>query len=279
MDISSKLKLIALDLDGTTLNSAGHVSDYTKETLEMAIAQGIQVVIASGRAKSALPPDLLSIKGLNYAITSNGSSIFALSDSKRIYANDMSPETVDAVLQIAAASGFTYETFIAGKAYTDQSYYDCAAAFGVPERMNAYVRRTRTPVPSIAEFIHSHHHEIEGIDMIVPDVDKKAAIRGQLGRIPNLYITGSESFYIELAAGSVSKASALHALAEQLHITPGNIIAFGDGGNDIELLTYAGHGVAMENAAPALLDVADAVTLSNDEDGVATYLRRILFLA
>lgn len=270
------IKLIALDLDGTTLNSAGHVSAITKLTLETCIAHGIHVVIASGRASSALPADILAIQGLNYAITSNGSSIFSLPDFKRIYANDMLPETVDAVLDIAASSGFTYEAFIAGKAYTAQAYYDCATAFGVPERMNAYVRSTRTPVPSMADFIHAHRHEIEGIDMIVPDPDKKAAIRKQLEQVTNLYITGSESYYIELATGSVSKASALHTLAGLLHIMPENIIAFGDGGNDIELLTYAGHGVAMQNSAPSLLEAADAVTLSNDEDGVAYYLTKIL---
>lgn len=270
------IKLIALDLDGTTLNSHGYVSPLTKETLERAIDHGIHVVIASGRARSALPADVLAIRGLNYAITSNGSSIFALPDFTRIYANDMRPETVDAVLAIAASSGYTYEAFIAGKAYTAQAYYDCAAAFGVPDRMNNYVRNSRTPVVSIPDFIRVHHHEIEGIDMIVPDPDRKAAIRRQLAQIPDLYITGSESYYIELAAGSVSKASALQALAGQLQILPENIIAFGDGGNDIELLTYAGHGVAMKNSAAPLLDAADAVTLSNDDDGVARYLQKIL---
>ena len=110
--------------------------------------------------------------------------------------------------------------------------------------------------------------------MIVPDPEKKLNIRNQLKRIPNLYITGSESYYIELAAGSVSKASALQALTQTLHITPENIIAFGDGANDIELLAYAGHGVAMKNSAPSLLEAADAVTLSNDEDGVAHAIQR-----
>lgn len=270
------IRLIALDLDGTTLNSSGYISNFTKETLETAIRHGIQVVIASGRAWSALPADVLSIHGLNYAITSNGSSIFALPGFERIFACDMASETVDAVLNIASGCGYTYEAFIAGKAYTAQAYYNCPTDFGVPERMNAYVRSTRIPVPSMSGFIHEHRHEIEGIDFIIPDIAQKEKIRSQLAMIPNLYITSSESYYLELAAGTVSKASALHALAVFLQISPSQIIAFGDGGNDIELLTYAGCGVAMANAAPALLAAADAVTLSNDEDGVAHYLQKIL---
>ena len=70
------LRLIALDLDGTTLNSQGKVSLYTKKVLEKAIQKGIHVVIASGRALSAIPEDVLNIRGLEYIITSNGSSIY-----------------------------------------------------------------------------------------------------------------------------------------------------------------------------------------------------------
>lgn len=270
------IRLIALDLDGTTLNTSGHISNFTRKTLEKAIANGIQVVIASGRARSALPADVLSVNELNYAITSNGSSIFTLPDFKRIFACDMTPETVDAVLSVASGCGFTYEAFIAGHAYTSQAYYNCASDFGVPERMNTYVRNTRTPVPSMADFIHIHRHEIEGMDFIIPDQVQKKTIRSRLLQIPDLYITGSESYYLELAAGSVSKASALHALASRLQVKPSQIIAFGDGGNDLELLSYAGCGVAMANASPALLAAADDVTLSNDEDGVAHYLQKML---
>ena len=108
-----KIRLIALDLDGTTLNSSGQLTPYTKETLETAIANGIQVVIASGRAMSALPSDVLAIRGLNYAITSNGSSIFSLPDGIRIQGQDIDPAVVDKIRPIAAGCGFTYEVFIA----------------------------------------------------------------------------------------------------------------------------------------------------------------------
>ena len=89
------LRLIALDLDGTTLNSQGKVSPYTKEILEKALSKGILVVIASGRALSAIPEDILNIRGLKYIITSNGSSTFwNCRYSRRIYANDMKPGVV-----------------------------------------------------------------------------------------------------------------------------------------------------------------------------------------
>ena len=79
-----------------------------------------------------------------------------------------------------------------------------------------------------------------------------------------------------MASGSVSKASALHALAAQFHITPKQVMAFGDSDNDIELFSYAGCGVAMQNATSNLMKAASAVTRSNNEDGVAFYLESFL---
>ena len=270
------LRLIALDLDGTTLNSQGKVSPYTKETLEKAIQKGIHVVIASGRALSAIPEDVLNIRGLKYIITSNGSSIFELPGNRRIYANDMKPSVVMSVLAIIQDTSFPFEVFIGGHAYTMQAYYDCPTNFGVPERMNHYVQTTRTPVFDMISFILKHRDEIEGIDMIVPDMAQKQQLITRLSKINNLYITSSEQYYIEMASGSVSKASALQALAAQFHITPEQIMAFGDSDNDIELLSYAGCGVAMQNATANLLKAASAVTRSNNEDGVAFYLESFL---
>ena len=180
------LRLIALDLDGTTLNSQGKVSPYTKEILEKAIQKGIHVVIASGRALSAIPEDVLNIRGLEYIITSNGSSIFELPDSRRIYANDMKPGVVMSVLAIMRDTHFPFEVFIGGHAYTMQAYYDCPTDFGVPERMNHYVRTTRTPVSDMPDFILKHCDEIEGIDMIVPDQTQKQQVIAALSKISNL---------------------------------------------------------------------------------------------
>ena len=176
------LRLIALDLDGTTLNSQGKVSPYTKEILEKAIQKGIHVVIASGRALSAIPEDVLNIRGLEYIITSNGSSIFELSDSRRIYANDMKPGVVMSVLAIMRDTHFPFEVFIGGHAYTMQAYYDCPTDFGVPERMNHYVRTTRTPVSDMPDFILKHCDDIEGIDMIVPDQTQKQQVIAALSQ-------------------------------------------------------------------------------------------------
>ena len=85
------VKLIALDMDGTTLNNEGKISGRNRKTLEKAAAKGVNIVIATGRPRSALPKDVLEIGAIRYALTSNGARITDLAEGKTIYENCMSP--------------------------------------------------------------------------------------------------------------------------------------------------------------------------------------------
>jgi len=270
------IRLIALDLDGTLLDSSKHVSPANREALSAAIRSGIHVVIASGRPGSALPGEVCGMDGISYAITSNGSSIFHMPDMKRIYSNDMPASTVKEMLPIIRQAAFPCETAIAGRCYTMQSYFDDPTAFGMPEHMRSYVRSTRTPVSDMPGFIESHIADIEGIFFLIADQGLKAAMRDRVSRINGIYITSSAPYYLEMANSTVSKASALDSLTSSLGIKKSEVIAFGDSSNDLELLDYAGTGVAMGNSSEELKSAADAVTLTNDEDGVSYYLKSIL---
>ena len=267
-------RLIAFDLDGTLLGSDGRISERTKNTLELAAQRGIHLAIASGRPFTALPEELFHLPWLRYAITSNGSSIFTMADGRRIFSRDMRPETAAAVLDIAEEAAFPWEIFIDGTGYAPAPYVRKASDFGAPARANAYVSRTRVPVDDMSAFARNSLAKIEGINMIVPDPVRKAALQQELAGIPQLYITSSVSHYIEMADGSVSKSAALKALAERLGLTMQQTVAFGDSLNDLDLIRSAGTGIAMANALPQLLEAADDHALSNDADGVADYIEK-----
>ncbi len=268
------VRLIAFDLDGTLLGSDGRISARTGETLQRAAQNGIHLVAASGRPFKALPAELSEIEDIRYAITSNGSSIFSLPDGRRIFAADMAPETVLKVLAIAEQTDFPFEVFIGGTGYTSAAYFRHASDFGVPARVNDYVRRTRCPVDDIAAFTRAHLREIEGMNMIVADPEAKKRLVAALSAIPHLYITDSVSYYIEMAEGGVCKSAALAHLAGKLEVPLHETAAFGDSMNDLDLLRGAGLGIAMANALPDLVAAADDLTLSNDEDGVAHYIEK-----
>lgn len=268
-----KYKLIALDLDGTLLNSRKEITPANCLALKEALAGGIHVVIASGRPFQALPEEIRSFRGIEYAITSNGSSIFQMRESRRIFCRDLSKDCVHALMPLIRSADFPCEAAIAGTCYAASDYFMDPPAFGLPDRMREYVQRTRLPVKDMPGFIEMHAGELEGIFFLIPDPVKMEEIRECVSRVKGLYMTSSTPYYLEIADQDVSKAQALDWLCQRLDVGREQIIAFGDSSNDQELLEYAGTGVAMGNAAEALKKNADAVTLSNEEDGVAFFLR------
>ena len=164
------------------------------------------------------------------------------------------------------------EAFICGIPYTSQNYFDHPEHFGASPVSVKYVRTTRHPVPDMRTFVKDHENEIEVINFIAHDMKLKEKMRRELETFEGLYVTSSVPRYIEISHGSVCKRSALEWLAEKLDISQEQIAAFGDGENDLEMLQYAGFGVAMDNAVTLLKQAADFIAPSCNEDGVACVL-------
>ena len=133
------VKLIALDLDRTTLTSDGHLSEANKRALSGAIKRGVHVCIASGRAFDTLPEEVLNVKGIEYAITSNGASVYRIADRKCIKSYILKPQSVDNVLSVCKQYPVTYEAFIRGCAYAAKEYIDNPVKYGATGINNLYV--------------------------------------------------------------------------------------------------------------------------------------------
>lgn len=272
----SAVRLLALDLDGTTLRSDGTLSERTKTALEQAAAQGIHIVVASGRAKSALPEAVRTLKGVEYAVTSNGSSVFHLPTGERVFGLDMPDETVERLMRVLRPFGFPVEIFSEGVAYAPRAYVADPAAFGAPVRSRPYVQATRIPVDNLEALLEQRRGHVEGMDVIVPDEASKRRVREAVEALNDVYITSSVAHYLEFGCADASKAAGLRALAQHLHLIPAQIAAFGDADNDWEMVTFAGVGVAMGNACARLKEAADILTAANDEDGVAEVVEQLL---
>ena len=118
-----QIKLIALDLDGTTLNSKGFLTKVTKETIEEAIYRKVHVVVATGRVLSALPEEILEIRGIQYVATSNGARLQDLISKESIYTNLIASHAIDNAVRLLKQFDFMMEAFIAGNAYIDMEIY------------------------------------------------------------------------------------------------------------------------------------------------------------
>lgn len=270
------IRCIALDLDRTTLNEHACLSEGNRNALEYAISKGVHIVIASGRGFASLPEDVLSISGIEYAITSNGASVYHVPTGKRLMSYTLEPNSVREILTLTDGMHLAYEAFIDGVAFAQKDYVENPGFYGAANATQ-YIQSTRTPVSDFQNFMLQHSHELESIDLVVSSEEQKSLLWTLLQkRIPSIYVTSSVHQLLELSHRDAGKHSGVRYVAEQLGLSPTQIAAFGDGDNDADMLSYVGCGIAVENASPSCLAAADFVTAHHRDDGVALGIREIL---
>ncbi len=270
------IKLIALDLDGTTLNNEGKLSPKTKMVIETTITRGVPVVIATGRVLSALPQDVLRIKGLHYVITSNGANLIDMKSNKLIYNNFINAEIVEHILRTLKKYKFMTEVFTNGNAYIEEAVYNKIRQNGSPFHNTSYVLATRKPVAGLFDYILMHRKTIENINLNFENPKDRIMMRDVLARIDGIAVTSSFDYNLEICGSSTSKADALKRLCNMLGIASNEVMACGDSENDIEMLRYVGVPIAVENAKKQVKEVARHIALSNDRNGVAEAIERLV---
>lgn len=271
-----KIKMIALDLDGTTLTRNG-LTRRTKETLEETIRRGYKVVIATGRPFVALPEKVLEIKGLDHIIISNGAHIALPQTGEFIYSNCADSEAIMKVRGILMAEDFVIEVFTEGRAYVDRALYEDLEANGSDWLSYKYILRTRKPVDDIYGFWAANSRAIENINIYFREPEEKARMYEALSRVENVTITSSMKKNIEVGGADASKASAIDYLCGLYGLKQENVMAFGDSPNDGAMLSAAGIGVAMGNATDDIMEIADYIAPTSEEEGVAYTIRTMLF--
>ncbi|HIZ76396.1 MAG TPA: Cof-type HAD-IIB family hydrolase [Firmicutes bacterium] len=275
---SETLKLIALDLDDTTLRSDGTLSPKTKAALITAINQGIEVVVASGRSFSSLPQSIKDIEGIRYAITSNGAAIYHLEDGERIHSITLKAQSVEEILSALQGEDICFEAFVNGVPHSDERFVVDPARYGCTRESSIrYIQSTRISEKNMKEFIHLHIEKLDSIDIRCVDLNEKLRIERLLyERIPDVYITSSLSNILEIVAPSAGKGAGLRFLSKKLNLSSDSIAAFGNADNDIDMLEYAKLGVAVKNATENCLGSANYITDDNDHDGVAKVIYELL---
>lgn len=272
------IKMVGLDLDGTTLKYGDFLSARTRDVFKKAKEKGIHIVIATGRTGRSLPPVLFDVPEIEYVVTSNGAHIIRLADMKTIYENIIKPEDVSVVVERARAMGYVFEAFVDGTAYIDKVVYEGMQKN--PEKYKyrdiEYVLRTRLPIEDIYAFTENHGDRIENISITFEGEGDRRRVFNELGDIDGLTLTSSFSNNVEIGGKTTSKAQALMYLLDMLNLTPKNLMTCGDSPNDGKMIELAEVGVAMADSHPYILDIADYVTDTCYEDGVAKAIERFV---
>jgi Cof subfamily protein (haloacid dehalogenase superfamily) len=265
-------KLIATDLDGTLVRSDDTVSPYTHSVLDRVRAAGIPVVGATGRGPRLTELTRNDIRAADYLVLAGGGYVLDLTD----------PTAGPVVLRDLRLDGHVLAQVIADleaevgpltvfiEALAEQN----APLWGDPDPMwrykDALVPRGRAEALAgkvIKGFARTPDHHVDALlaaarELVPPEVAT---------------ITQAGLGFLEILPPGVDKATGLAVIATALGVDPAEVLVFGDMPNDIPMFEWAGWGrVAVANAHPAVLARADDVTLSNDEDGVAHYLDRLL---
>lgn len=270
------IKLIALDLDGTTLNSQGKLGERNRNALKEAFDMGVNIVIATGRPFCALPGEIKDFEPVRYVLTSNGARITDLHTGEAIYENCLDGHAVEAAVAMLREHNYVLETFVNGTAYIEGDYYREVERTGKSFRDVNYILSTRHPVDNFYEFMLRNKNGIENINVNFSDISEKPAMKKKLETLPDVTITSSFDHNLEIGGASTSKAEALRRMCEIMHVEPSQMLAAGDSPNDMAMLSLAGFPVAVANAKPEVKEIAKFIAPSNDDDGVAVAVKKFV---
>ncbi len=267
------IKLLACDLDGTLLRSDKTISSETKDALTSCSEAGIYIVPATGRFYNGIPETLRNLPFIRYAITINGSAVLDVSENKTIYEATISAASAVPVLEYFNDLGVAYNFYSQDAGYMEKRFIDHIEDHLDSKVFQATVRQLYTPVDDLISFMTNEFDRINKFQIFTKEPDKlRAASDFVNGLGLPLVVTSSFVYNLEINNINATKGKALSSLSEYLGVDIKDTAAFGDGGNDINMLEAAGYGIAMENARTPVKQIADYITLSNNEDGVAKWI-------
>lgn len=272
------VKLIAMDLDGT-LMAPDHitVTDKTKAALEKAHDMGIKTVIATGRTLSVIHDVLEQVPFIDYVIYSNGAVVYDRCKGINIYTNFMPADTVEKVVDILESYPVYYELYANGSSNTQKSKAVFFKNKDLPAEFLDFYMQSLINHDNLSEF--AKNNDIEKINLFYFDGEFYDEIKDKLFAIENIDRTSPVSGDIEMTFKGVNKGAALDNMCKELCFTPDEVMSFGDADNDIEMLQFAGYGIAMGNASEDCKAAAKYETLSNGEDGIAAAIEKYIFHA
>lgn len=287
-------KLIAIDLDGTLLNSKGLISEQNKNAIKKAQEQGIEVILASGRSKDSIKNFAMEINSNKYLIAGNGALAYDMQKDKDIYDKSIKKKDVLKILKICEDNSIFYslhtKSSILTKSlnYSPLVYYsenltkteDKKTSINVIQDLYDYVRKNNREKylkisiqdadRSIFNNIIKKLKQVKNVDVIDVEHSTKKMLKLKHEEIEMQY------YYTEITRKNINKWSAIKAISKKLKISKKYIMTIGDNINDKEMIENAELGVVMGNSALAAKHIGDMVVADHNSNGVAEAIERIL---
>ena len=271
------IKLIAFDLDGTFLDDKKNIPPENLRALEQAAARGALIVPATGRIYTGIPESLRTLPFMRWYITVNGAFIYDAFEDRAAARAEVPLKRAIEFYEYCDRLGLLYDCYQDNWGFMTAEMLETASRVIPDPGIRRLIVTLRTPVPELKAYLREKGADVQKLQLYFTDMDLRARMLRELPeRFPDLSVSSSVPFNIEVNAGTATKGQALETLCGLLGIERGESMALGDGTNDLDMLEKAGVGVAMANADPALLRAADYVTGNNNEGGFAQAVEKFV---
>ncbi len=260
------IKLIALDLDGTLLNSKKEISPRNMAALRACVERGIYVAIASGRRLSDVSPLSDTIAPNLPFICANGAAAYLSEPFECVYCETLDVKDLRKIVDVFEKEKIYYQVYVDDGSVMVSRF---AEVFSYANYENMVMNNG----DEMVKYVGDGALKVICIDNDPARIEK---MRKAIAALNVGEISSSWSNNIEVMAKGVSKGSSLKALAKRLGLSPDQCMAFGDNGNDIGMFKAAGLSVCMENGSDDAKAAANYITLTNDEDGVAAAIEHFI---
>ena len=265
-------KVLVLDIDGTLTNSQKVITGNTKTAIIEAMKRGHKVMLASGRPTPGMKKYALELELANYdgyLLSFNGGKIIHCKTGEIIFQKVLPSLVIKSLYNYAIEKGCGLVTYLGD---------DIILATKKDEYIEIESKINEMECKKVANFVeYVSDYNLNKMLMTAPPEKAAVFVEELQEKFKDvLSIYRSEPFFIEIMPKNVDKAASLDIMLTSLGITKDDVICCGDGFNDKSMIEYAGVGVAMENAQPAVKEVADYITKSNDEDGIVHVIDKFI---
>lgn len=268
------IKLIAIDIDGTLINSNNQLTQATIDALEAAAKAGIHVCISTGRPLTECREYTDQLPGMRYMVTCTGAQVMDLQTGKDIFRKALSADELRMLYRIISAYGTIPDIFDENNGIHNRASDIADEAFwGV---FLETVQKNHIAEEDLDAYVENYQGVSNKVHMYFRELSHKPKLWAELKQLP-YEIMESDPCDLEIMPLGIDKGIGLQKLAEYLGLKAEEVMALGDGGNDVGMFRYAGTAIAMKNASETAKAAADRVSrYTNNEDGVAKEVWAVL---
>lgn len=266
-------KLLALDMDGTLLNSEKKITPRTKVAIDNLMKRGVAVVASTGRNLAELADYREDFKSMNYGILISGGLVYDFFKDEPIKIHGLDEATILKLIDFGIETQAMIHLHTVKYSVASEEDIQNMAVFGMGIYQNMFDRVCKR-YDDPKKYIREHPGEVIKVNLYNRSKESRDRNFNRISKL-NLSISYAEAFNLEMSPANITKASGLRELCDYLKIDLSETIAIGDADNDREILQTAGLAVAMGNASDEIKSLADFVTLDNDNDGVAFAIEKI----